>query len=570
MAVPVPFNHKNKVVILILSFCFYGVCANSQIIVRNSLDLENYLKQNKEIGTVYLDGDVFQIGSFEILAGGCVKPYKNRKPVLLRSYQIVKRTENKKTNGYWTAKVKGYGAHAYIFLDVNRNPINYSSHVDGKDCMLILAKDINCYDRDSRLFKIKIPEGYDSLKGKIDGQLKNCMIGASYWYRDISITNLHSDSIYLYGTIDSQYDYDLLNVRPNATIMMRFINFPFLDGGIFLDGDDVLHIPEKYNEVHMCYSDVVLNLKGPRNFCIENVTIDGSYQGVRIDGANKHIVNCIIRNCGDGIAVKGNSDSCSVINCDFKDLICSNAIILKGQDVHIEGNKISNTGLLNKGGAAIAVNGKNFLIKNNYISSFTYNAIAIGCTQDSGVVNISGRVDGNVIDNSELYGSKLSQLDDGGGIYVWAHTDGVVIENNIVRNLGYEGCDIWGIYLDNGAYNCTVRHNLVYNMWPGEYAVYSLYVESCERSNINNIFEDNIFIGPCKIAGNRKGMGNKTIIRNNYIAGELDTQGVEYVSLDGNKFVTTIVRRDGKIVFGKGEKVKTKGFTHKIMELIKR
>lgn len=570
MAITVIFNHKYRVVLTLLFFCFCDICANSQTIIRNSQELENYLKQDKEIGTLYLDGDIFQIGSFETLAGGRVKPYRDRKPVLLRPYQTVKRTGNKIINGYWTAKVKGYGAHAYIFLDDGRNPIQYSSHVDGKDCMFILAKDINCYDRDSRLFKIKIPEGYDSLKRKNNDQFKNCMMGASYWYRDISITNLHSDGIYLYGTIDSQYNYDLLKVRPNATIMMRFINFPFQDGGIFLDGDDVLHIPEKYDEVHMCYSDVVLNLKGLRDFSIENVTIDGSYQGVRIEGANKHIVNCTIRNCGDGIAVRNNSDFCSVIHCNFKDLICSNAIILRGQDLLIEGNKITNTGLFNKGGAAIAVNGKNFLIKDNEISSFTYNAIAIGCTQDSGVVNISGRVDGNIIDNSELYGTKWGQLDDGGGIYVWAHTDGVLIENNIVRNLGYEGCDIWGIYLDNGAYNCTVRRNLVYNMWSGEYASYSRYVEERERSNINNVFEDNIFIGPCKIAGNRKGIGNKTIIRNNYIAGELDTQGDEYVSLDGNKYVTATVRRGGKIVFGKREKVKIKGFTHKIKELIKR
>ena len=77
------------------------------------------MKQDKEIGTLLLDGDVFQIGSFETLAGGCVKPYGNRKPVLLRSYQKIKRSGNNINNGYWTAKVKGYGAQDYIFLDGN-------------------------------------------------------------------------------------------------------------------------------------------------------------------------------------------------------------------------------------------------------------------------------------------------------------------------------------------------------------------------------------------------------------------------------------------------------------------
>jgi len=68
---------------LVLSFFIFCLCvfsANSQTIVRNSLELEQYLKQDQEIGTVYLDGDVFQLGSFETLAGGCIKPYGNRKP----------------------------------------------------------------------------------------------------------------------------------------------------------------------------------------------------------------------------------------------------------------------------------------------------------------------------------------------------------------------------------------------------------------------------------------------------------------------------------------------------------
>lgn len=564
------FRLSNDVVLSVLFFCFCGISANSQTIVRNSQELEKYLKQDQEIGTIYLDGDIFQIGSFETLAGGRIKPYGNRKPVLLRSYQSIKRSGDSIYNGYWTAKVKGYGAQDYIFLDGNRNPIKYTSHVDGKDSLIIYAKDLVRYNRESRLFKLKIPDGYDSLKKKSNAQFKNCIIEAMYWYRDIKLTNLHSDDVYLYGTIDNQFNYDLLDVRPHSTIMMRFIDFPFQDGGIYLDGDDVLHIPESYSEVHMCYSDVVLNLKGSRHLWIDNITIDGSYQGVRIDGKNKHIVNCTVRNCGDGIALKNKSDFCSVTNCIFKNLIYNSAITLSGKDIIIEGNKISNTGLINKGGAAIAVNGQDFLIKDNEISSFTYNAISVGCTRDTGVVNISGRIVGNIIDNSELYGVKWSQLDDGGGIYVWVHTDGVVIENNIVRNIGYEGCDMWGIYLDDGAYNCTIKCNLVYNMWPGEYAMTSRYVESCERSNINNIFEDNIFIGPCKIAGNRNGLGDKTIIRNNYIVGDLDTQGNEYVTLDGNKFVSATVRKDGKIVFGKGERVKKRGFTRKIKKLIKR
>ena len=87
---------------------------------------------------------------------------------------------------------------------------------------------------------------------------------------------------------------------------------------------------------------------------------------------------------------------------------------------------------------------------------------------------------------------------------------------------------------------------------------------------MNNIVENNILIGPCIIAGNRKGLGNKTIIRNNYIAGDLNTQGDEYVSLDGNKFISTTVGKDGRILSEKGSKIKKRGFTRNIKRLIKR
>ena len=173
------------------------------------------------------------------------------------------------------------------------------------------------------------------------------------------------------------------------------------------------------------------------------------------------------------------------------------------------------------------------------------------------------------MDNLANYGNADKQLTDGGGIYIIAHTDGVVIENNIVRNIGYAGCELWGIYLDDGAYNCTVRRNLVYNIWPGQYAVTARYVKEYERSCMNNVIEENIFIGPCKIAGNRKGFGRKTIIRNNYISGKLNTQGDEYVSLEGNSFVSAKVRKDGKIYFGSRDRIKMSLFSNSIKQLIK-
>ena len=293
-----------------------------------------------------------------------------------------------------------------------------------------------------------------------------------------------------------------------------------------------------------------------------------------IQGPNKHIFNCTFKNCGSGVycdyGVTNKEGKCSVRKCRFENLYNNSAITFVGcDDVVISNNTIHNTGTVNKNGCTIQVGGDNFMVENNTVSCYSYIAIYAGITRVYAAARLTGIIKGNIVDNAENWGKADKQLTDGGGIYVITHTDGVVIENNIVRNIGYEGCELWGIYLDDGAYNCTVRRNLVYNLWPGQYAMTARYVGECEHTCMNNIFEDNIFIGPCKMAGNRKGYGNKTIIRNNFIAGDLYTQGDEFVSLEGNKFVTATVRNDGKIVLGKSSKLKKSFFSKNIRKLIK-
>ena len=218
----------------------------------------------------------------------------------------------------------------------------------------------------------------------------------------------------------------------------------------------------------------------------------------------------------------------------------------------------------------IQVGGDNFKVESNSVSCYSYIGIYAGISRKFAAAKMTGYIKNNTVDNLENWGKADKQLTDGGGIYVIAHTDGVVIENNIVRNIGYEDGELWGIYLDGGAYNCTTRRNLVYNLWPGHVVMASVYVDECEHSCMNNIVEDNIFLGSCKIAGNKNGYGNKTIIRNNYIAGEIITQGDEFVTLDGNNFISAMVGNDGRIVTGKGQGIKKRGFSRSIKKLIKR
>lgn len=420
--------------------------------------------------------------------------------------------------------------------------------------------------------RILIPKELYYLKNRSRSFYKNFSVKLEHWFASMDVIHLYSDNNYLYGNIDFESNFKLLEKRQNAKLHIKFFNVPKSGDGIYIDGDDVLHVPKEYDSVRVFSTLPIIRLKGNRDITFDGIHFTGGAGcTIEILGSNKHIKRCVIRNCGSGVMTySGTYSNCSVENCLIENLYNNSAIkFSKISNSVIEKNTIRHTGTLMKGGAVIQVSGRNFSVKNNAIYDYSYIAISAGYTREYKPGVLSGVVCGNIVDNIANFGIKENQLTDGGGIYVLTHTDGIEISDNIVRNIGYEGCELWGIYLDDGAYNCTVRRNLVYNMWPGQYALTARYVEECERSNMNNVIESNIFIGPCVIAGNRKGHGEKTIIRNNYLVGDLYTQGDEYVTLEGNKFVHTTVREDGKIVFGKGNKVKRRGFSKRIRKLIK-
>ena len=92
---------------LTLSF-FISFGISAQTIVHTSEELRDILAQDKEVGVVLLDGDWFHIDGAKVNMGGKIKPYKNRKPVLVGFQQTVNRSKGAKVeDGYWTAKING-------------------------------------------------------------------------------------------------------------------------------------------------------------------------------------------------------------------------------------------------------------------------------------------------------------------------------------------------------------------------------------------------------------------------------------------------------------------------------
>lgn len=545
----------------------------AQHIVKNSVELISLLSEDKNQGVILLDGDLFHIAGIEVKAGGKIRPYPGRKPTLIGFHQKVTRDNRPKdANGYWQVPIKSYGSTQIAFLDEKLDAIPYSCSLNGMNGFDIKEEQIKVIKKEDRLIAVPIPPDFDYMKNRDKSFFKNFSIKLSYWFVGMDLRQIYSDCNYIYGIIDSQYNFNLLSIRPYANVRIVFFNLPKDDGGIYLDGNDILHVPSKYESVHVCTTPPVFKLTGDRPITFDGVVFTGTNNdAIEIQGSNKHFNNCVIRNCGKGIVtVDGVYNSCTIKNCLFENLYDNCAINVCGiKNAVIDGNTIRNTGILMKGGSVVSVAGLDFSVKNNNISGFSYVAISVGNTREYKPGTITGVVSNNLIDNIANYGIATNQLDDGGGIYVLTHTDGVEISNNIIRNIGYDNAWMHGIYLDDGAYNVTVKYNLIYNINDKSKAIYARYVDEPERSCMNNVFEGNICIGNCVMAGNTKGFGNKTIIKNNFLSGVIDNNGDNFVILINNKAIETEIRKDGLIKFPKKCGFKKRKYSRSIRYLLR-
>ena len=543
----------------------------AQHVVKTADELIALLSEEKNMGTILLDGEIFSLAGVEAKAGGVVKPYPGRKPVIMGFRQTVKCGNRKiDENGYWTAPIKGYGSTKIVFLDENLEAIPYACHINGKDGFNIKESDIKMVDEKNRIVGIPIQKGFEYLANNDKTFFKNFSIKLSYWFVGMELWDIYSDEYYIYGTVDNKYNFNLLKIRPYANVHIEFFNLPMAGDGIYLDGNDVLHVPAKYNMVSVCTTPPIFRLTGDNDLMFIGITFTGANNHViDIEGSNKHFENCIIRNCGKGLVAKGKLHNCSVKNCLIENLYDNSAIAFSEIDgAVVEGNTIRHTGMLMKGGSVVSVGGLNFKVHNNNISDYSYNAISAGLTREYRLGTVSGVIRGNVIDNAANYGDPDSQLDDGGAIYLLAHTDGVEVSDNIIRNIGYEKAWVHGIYLDDGAYNVTVRNNLVYNINSSSKAIYARYVKETEHSCMNNVFEGNICVGKCFFAGNQTGLGKKTLVKNNFTSEDFENTADTYVYYEGNKKIDACIHNGNTVRIDKKCGLKKRKYSRDIRKII--
>ena len=379
--------YKSLIKILVVLFFVHIQCQlNAQHIVRTGRELGNLLSENKDFGTVLLDGDLFHIAGIDVRAGGYIKPYPGRKPVLIGFHQKVERGTRKiNNNGYWTVPIESYGYSQIIFLDENLETIPYSCHINGKRSFEIIEKQIKVINKEERLVAIPIPQGFDFLRNRDKVFYKNFSMKLSYWFLCMNLHHIYSDSEYIYGNIDNIYNFNLLFIRSWAKVHLEFFNLPKSGDGIFLDGNDVLNVPAKYELVRVCTTPPIIKLVGDRKITFENIIFTGANNdAISVQGSNKHFMNCVIRNCGSGIVTSnGSYSNCTAENCLIENLYNNTAINFGSVDnAIIRNNIIRHIGLLMKGGQAITVGGLNFIVCNNNVSDYSYIGICASKSRD--------------------------------------------------------------------------------------------------------------------------------------------------------------------------------------------
>ena len=544
--------------------------------VRTSQELQSLLSQNKDFGVILLDSDLFCLDNADVLAGGIVKPASGRTPLITGSMICFNKSEGVKESGKdtWKTKLKGFSRKDFYAMDASFKRVPISGIDGGLINIEFHERDVKILDKEKRKISLPIPDSYAVLKNRPSAYFKNTTMKLSCWFHCMNVSGLYSDANRLYGYVEDNYSFQSVGQHSNMSMYGTFFNLPEVEDVIYVDKDNYIHVPNRYSTIYIGWSPTIMNIKTTRSLTFLSISFACTDLVVKMGNntANKHFENCNFHNCGRGIEfnnhVKDAEGNFSVVECEFSDLYCNSAVyVMPVKNVTISGNRFEHTGFLNKGGAVISVSADNYIIENNSIHDFSYNGIASGIHmshKDNNV--IKGTIRNNIVDQGKrVYGNPACQLYDGGGIYIYGHVNSVLVENNIICNVGFYDGLRFGLYLDGGTYNVTARNNLVYNNYPGQAAVHARYIVSDAPSDARNYFTGNIVVGDCVFGGNKT--GSAPVVEGNFVSGDVSQWKGNDVIMNKNHTMKAKVEGD-KVYVDRGTRIKKRDYTKQMRSII--
>ena len=142
----------------------------------------------------------------------------------------------------------------------------------------------------------------------------------------------------------------------------------------------------------------------------------------------------------------------------------------------------------------VVVRGKNYLVKDNVFTDFTYGAIGAGNHFTSpGNPDSSGIIEDNEIFYTESFRKDPTRtLMDSGAIYCWTKQDDLIIRNNYIHDIvGTK--DNRGIFGDDGTINTTVTGNKILRI-ANSYDIDFRRVSSVETQSNSSVKKTNVGI----------------------------------------------------------------------------
>lgn len=544
--------------------------------VRTSRELQSVLGQNKDFGVILLDGDLFYLDNADVLAGGVVKPASGRTPLITGYVIRLNKSEGIAENrrDTWKTKLEGFLRKDFYALGASFEHVPISGIDGGLINIEFHERDVIILDKEKRKISLPIPDGYNVLKNRTASYFNNTTMKLSCWFHCMNVSGLYSDANRLYGYVEDSYSFQSVGQHSNMSMYGTFFNLPEVDNVVYVDKDNYIHVPNMYSTIYIGWSSTIMNVKTTRSLTFEDISFACADLVVKMGNntANKHFVNCSFHNCGRGIEfnnhVKDAEGNFSVEECEFRDLYCNSAVyVMPVKNVTVTGNRFEHTGFLNKGGSVLSVSADNFIVENNFIHDFSYNGVASGINmsyKDNNV--IKGSIRNNIVDQGlRVYGNPACQLYDGGGIYIYGHVNSLLVENNIICNVGFYNGLRFGLYLDGGAYNVTACNNLVYNNYPGQAAVHARYIVSDAPSDARNYFTGNIVVGDCVFGGNKS--GSAPVVDGNYVSGDITQWKGNDVIIKKNYTVKAEVEGD-KVYIDRGTRIKKRNYSKMIRSII--